>query len=347
MPPSGLSLAVGLGEAVQSVGAVIVFVSKVTVPFCAQGSAGHDDCPSSRVVDATFEHDHSDSMKSNASPAPRLVLQWAILLFGLTALGVIPFYLFVPDLSKFSGNLPPAQLALLGLGVELTAFAPSLAAILVAWLVPGAGGARALFRQLGRWRVHPIWYVIALLGPIPLLLMANVIWIAIGKPSVVWFAAPTSIAFTIGAVIAGSLGEELGWRGFAQPRLQQQVGALGAALIVGILWSTWHLWPLAVPGGATLFLPTDVVQTYVRLIGTAVIYAWIYNSTGGSLVAVMVAHAGHNIGTSLIPGPSNDPTHLGPIIGAILYALVAIAVVFATNRRTLTRESSLTMSVHS
>lgn len=74
----------------------------------------------------------------------------------------------------------------------------------------------------------------------------------------------------------------------------------------------------------------------MRLIGTAVIYAWIYNSTGGSLLAVMVAHAGHNIGTSFIPDPPNDPAHLKPIIDAVLYAVVAVVVVLATNRRTLT-----------
>jgi membrane protease YdiL (CAAX protease family) len=122
--------------------------------------------------------------------------------------------------------------------------------------------------------------------------------------------------------------------------LQQRFGALWAAIVIGILWSTWHLWPLLAPGGANLFLPSDVVQTYVRLIGTAVIYAWIYNSTGGSLLAVMVAHAGHNLGTSLIPDPSNDPSHLKPIIDAILYLVVAVVVVFATNHRTLTAKGS-------
>jgi membrane protease YdiL (CAAX protease family) len=80
-----------------------------------------------------------------------------------------------------------------------------------------------------------------------------------------------------------------------------------------------------------------VAQTYIRLISTAVIYAWIYNSTGGSLPAVMVAHAAHNIDSSFIPGASVDPTHLGPLLGALCYAAVAIIVVLATNRGTLTR----------
>jgi membrane protease YdiL (CAAX protease family) len=282
-------------------------------------------------------------MASQPSWRQREVLLWGVLLFGLSALGTIPFFAFVPDLSKFTGNLPPAKLAVLGLGVELTAVAPSLAAILVAWRVPSAGGARALFAQIKRWRVHPLWYGIALLLPVPLLLAGNVIWLALGKQSLVWLTVPSAIPFTIGAALVPPIGEEFGWRGFAQLRLQRRTGALWAAIIVGSLWSTWHLWPLAVPGGAKLFLPSDVVQTYIRLISTAVIYAWIYNSTRGSLPAVMIAHAANNIDTSFIPGPSVDPTHLGPFIGSLLYAVAAIVVVLATNRRTLTRSAQLAL----
>jgi hypothetical protein len=56
----------------------------------------------------------------------------------------------------------------------------------------------------------------------------------------------------------------------------------------------------------------------------------------------MVAHAGHNIGTSFIPDPPNDPNHLKPLIDAVLYAVAAIAVIGASNNRTLTRKSSMT-----
>jgi len=275
---------------------------------------------------------------SDIARAPeRQVLVWAALIAILSGLGLIPFYAFVPDLSTFTGNLPTAELALLGIGVELAAVGPSLAAILVAWRMPGAGGAGSLFRQIKHWRVHPIWYLIALLLPVPILLAADVIWMALGRQSLVWLTVPGAVPFAIGAAIVPPLGEEFGWRGFAQPRLQRRVGALWAAVIVGAMWSTWHLWPLAVPGGAKLFLPSDVAQTFIRLISTAVIYAWIYNSTGGSLPAVMVAHAAHNIASSFIPGASVDPTHLGPLLGSFCYAAAAIIVVLATNRGTLTR----------
>src|SRR5256884_8515941 len=280
-------------------------------------------------------------MRDAASNKPRLplrpVLVVATLVATISGLGLVSFYAFVPELSKFTGNLPPAELALLGIGVELAAVGPSLAAILVAWRMPGAGCARPLFRQFKHWRVHPIWYLVALLLPVPILLGADVIWMALGKQSLVWLTVPSAVPFTIGAALVPPLGEEFGWRGFAQPRLQSRIGALWAAVIVGTLWSTWHLWPLVVPGGAKLFLPSDVAQTYIRLISTAIIYAWIYNSTGGSLPAVMVAHAAHNIDSSFIPGASIDPMHLGPLLGALGYAAVAIIVVLATNRGTLTR----------
>ena len=51
---------------------------------------------------------------------------WAVVVFGLMGIGIIPLYFFVPDLSKFNGNLPPAELALVGIGVELGAISPSL-----------------------------------------------------------------------------------------------------------------------------------------------------------------------------------------------------------------------------
>src|SRR5207245_9639899 len=113
--------------------------------------------------------------------------------------------------------------ALLGIGVELAAVGPSLAAILVAWRMPGAGSARPLFRQFGHWRVRPIWYLVALLLPIPILLAADLIWMALGKQSLVWLTVPGPVPFVIGAALVPPLGEEFGLRGFAQPRLQSHI----------------------------------------------------------------------------------------------------------------------------
>ncbi len=271
------------------------------------------------------------------------VIAWAVLVFALLFLGLAPLYILHLNLAKLAVNssgAPPIAL----IGIVFTAYTPTIAALLIAWRWPGAGGVRKLLKPLGRWRVHVGWYVLALLGPIPLLLLADLIYVAFGGAAPhQWLAMPSGTAeggmsallFTIGAVIAGAIGEELGWRGFGQTRLQAGIGALWAAVIIGLLWSTWHLWPVAVPGGLSLFSWTDFPQTYLRLTSTAVLYAWLYNSTRGSLLLVLVAHGAFNIDNSIVQSPASD-VHMIPIIVAVLHGVAALAVVLATNPRTLT-----------
>jgi uncharacterized protein len=273
----------------------------------------------------------------------KAVIAWAILVFGLLFLGLAPLFILHLDLAKLAVNssgAPPIAL----IGIVFTAYTPTIAALLIAWLWPGAGGVRRLLKQVTRWRVHVGWYLLALLGPIPLLLLADLIYVMFGGAAPhQWLALPTGTAeggmsallFTIGAVIAGAIGEELGWRGFGQSRLQTGIGALRAAIVIGLLWSTWHLWPVVVPGGLSLFDWTDFPQTYLRLTSTAVLYAWLYNSTRGSLLLVLVAHGAFNIDSSIVQSPASD-VHTIPIIVAVLHGLAAAAVVIATNPRTLT-----------
>jgi len=144
------------------------------------------------------------------------------------------------------------------------------------------------------------------------------------------FSAPGGLPF----IIFGSLlAEEPGWRGFAQPRLQMRYGALAAGVVVGLLWSTWHLWYLILPDGFSTVTRTDAVATYLRLTSIALIYAWMYNSTNGSLLIAMIAHLGHNLAASLIPTRADaGQQHLST---ALLYLVATMIVVFTTNTRTL------------
>ena len=105
--------------------------------------------------------------------------------------------------------------------------------------------------------------------------------------------------------------------------------------MIGLLWATWHLWPVITPGGLALETFEDVIATYLRMIATAVVYAWIYNSTNGSLLLAMLAHFGHNFaGTIVWISPSNRHFH---ITLALLYFLVAVGIVLTTDSRTLGR----------
>jgi membrane protease YdiL (CAAX protease family) len=266
------------------------------------------------------------------------IIAWVALLFALTIIGALPLLFQGLNLTGISQSTP--HLLLVMTGMLVTSCSPTLAALFVARFYPGAGRLRTVFKGGRLWRVGPIWYAIALIGPVLLLLLAKAInagrlgtlfgpWMVLPP-----FSGPRGLPF----VVFGSLfAEEPGWRGFAQPRLQVLYGALGAGVSVGLLWSTWHLWYAILPGAWSNVTRIEMLATYLRLTSTAVIYAWMYNSTKGSLLIAMIAHLGHNLAASLIPMPADGGgQHL---IIALLYSIVATIVIFTTDAGTLRRRS--------
>src|SRR5437762_3334375 len=212
----------------------------------------------------------------------RAVVVWAALVFAITFVAALPVLIAGIDLTKvtFSSEIPVVA----GVGIILTGYAPTLAAILVS-LLPGNGGVRALLRPVLQWRVSAVWYVAVFVVPAVLFLVAVGIHVgAGGGPPTAWLAVPSAadLAFLVGALVAGSFGEEVGWRGFALPRLQRRYTPLVASVVIGGVWATWHLWPAITPGGGGV-TSMIALETYLRLIATSVIYTWIFNATNGSL----------------------------------------------------------------
>ncbi|HEV3136358.1 MAG TPA: type II CAAX endopeptidase family protein [Pirellulales bacterium] len=254
--------------------------------------------------------------------------------------GSLPFILADQNFDEAmgSGTLPPLGLG----GILLIAYAPTLAALFVTALTADAGGKNNLLWKLTNWRVAPAWYALVLLAPFVMVLAADGIYALAGGASPrAWLVVPDTIATSAfwGPLVAGSLGEEPGWRGFALPRLQSRLGALPASILIGILWGTWHLWPAITPGGVAHLTAANLVQTYLRLISTSILYAWLFNSTNGSLVLMMVAHAGHNLAIDFVPMPEKGAPVVALIV-AFLYMAAALAVVLSTDPRTLTRAKS-------
>ena len=122
-------------------------------------------------------------------------------------------------------------------------FGPFMAALAVTGYEAGGAGRRALFAQLLRWRVPLVWYVVAALGPVVLAAAAFGVWVATGgspppaEALAQWTLLP--VFFVYIAFVGGGVDEELGWRGYALPRLQQRYGALVASVIVGVFWAGW------------------------------------------------------------------------------------------------------------
>ena len=127
-------------------------------------------------------------------------------------------------------------------------FGPLLAAVIAAALTGGRRELGRLFTQLGRWPSSPHWYLIALLVPVLITGLAAGLTVALGGAP----AGPPSrpdagavIATFVSTVVLVGLFEEVGWRGYALPRLQQKMTGLRAALLLGVIWALWHL-PLLV-----------------------------------------------------------------------------------------------------
>ena len=146
------------------------------------------------------------------------IVTWVLLLFLFTSLGALPLILQGLNLSRISQSTP--HLPLVMIGMLTTSCAPTLAALFIVGLYPGAGGVRSISRQLGIWRVGLVWYGLALVGPIILLLTAEAFnAVRRGGPPPHWivppsFSGPSGLYF----VIFGSLfAEEPGWRGLHNP----------------------------------------------------------------------------------------------------------------------------------
>jgi membrane protease YdiL (CAAX protease family) len=214
----------------------------------------------------------------------------------------------------------------------LGAFGPMLAGLVLSSRRAGGPGARALFSGLAPrgplWR----WYLFALVLPgllltAPLALYATVTGRAVG-PLVYPPDAPERWI----ALVFFSVGEELGWRGYALPRLMARYGSLGASLIVGALWTLWH-GPMFVMEGSALRM---MLLAAPLMLGGSVIYTWAYRRTGGSLLVALLLHAGAHLNNSFRALPANE---LPATIHAIAYTALA-ALLIAFDRETFARRGA-------
>lgn len=210
-------------------------------------------------------------------------------------------------------------------------FGPLLSALVVAGVVGGGGAVWALVRQLGRWRVPPVWYAVALGGPMALTGLGTAAVVAAGAPPPdVRVADWGSLAATlVSTMLIVGLFEEVGWRGFAQPRLQLTRSGLKAALALGVVWALWHVPELVSDAGER-----EPVPFLVSVVAYAVVLAWLYNSTGGSLPIVITCHAAINttIGAVLRDLPDEHRATGWWILTAV-YVVAAAAVVAAAGSR--------------
>jgi membrane protease YdiL (CAAX protease family) len=201
--------------------------------------------------------------------------------------------------ARWGGRLP----LLFGLGGPiflLGVFAPALVAIALTALNDGRKGVTRLLSRLGRWQVNPGFYLFAATYLAVIKLTAAVLHRAVLGAWPVFGDTPWPLM--AGAILATTwvqAGEEVGWRGYALPRLAPMFGLGGASVVLGIIWALWHLPLFFVAGSGSDGQSFPIYLLHVTALSVAM--AWLYWKTDGSLLLVMLMHAAVNNTTDIVP----------------------------------------------
>ena len=201
-------------------------------------------------------------------------------------------------------------------------FGPAFAAIIVVAVADGRPGLRDLLGRMARWRVGARWYAAALGLPTVLTLAAAILHVMLGAQMVVEFGGLSVLNFVVFVLIVG---EELGWRGYALPKLLATRSALAAGLILGALWGAWHLPTFFVPGAPQYGLP---FSAFVLLtMSYSVLFTWVYLHTRGSVLIATLLHGSINFSQGFFLG-GIDPARESWLLAAV-YGVTALILVVA------------------
>lgn len=207
----------------------------------------------------------------------------------------------------------------------LALFGPAAAALIVAACAEGRVGVRALLAHVAIWRVGLRWYLVALGLPALLALGVIGLQVALGAPAMLELGALSPLTLLLFVLV---IGEELGWRGFALPRLQARYGALGASLILGLLWAAWHLSNQLIPGLEHYGSGFPAFAAYV--VPMTVLFTWVATHTRGSVLLAWLFHGAIN--SPIVIGPPIDTVQRWWLSAAV-YGVCALIIVLAGGLR--------------
>jgi len=208
----------------------------------------------------------------------------------------------IPGASLSGTSGPPGPIALYVIG----GLTPSLVAIFLSWR---SKTLRLMWQRLDPRTVSLKWHLavlgIVIMGTIGQLIVIQLLGYAFDASLFL-----TRLMLLLPLLILGPLSEELGWRGYALDRLQTRWNALTSSLILGVIWSLWHL-PLFYIVGTSQYLYD--ISFLGFLLGTttiSVLYTWAYNNTGGSIWSAVFFHwiytyALDNLAVGMSPPPAD------------------------------------------
>jgi len=200
---------------------------------------------------------------------------------------------------------------------------PACMAIALTALSGGKAGLWSLLGKLTQWRISHKWVIIAVALAFVMRLTISLIALGLGLIPVIQLRPMPPAQFVILALILFifAIPEELGWRGYALPKLLEHRSPLVGSLIIGVLWGALHL-ALHLPGMMYAGLP--LLPTLLQLIGLSVLLTRIYMKAGGNILLTSLFHASQSFFVIL-----NEGIPLMQLVWLMagVYLVVAIVVV--------------------
>ena len=237
----------------------------------------------------------------------RPLLTFFALTFGLTwGLGAC-FALFPAQLTAVFGKVSVANPLFI-----LAVYAPCISAIIMSGLIAGPAGIKQLLGGFLRWRIGIRWYLAIFVGIPMLSAIAMLLCAALARAPLsidhwyqLFLLGPTGheilqaagagglwrvMLAILGSFLAdpGPLGEELGWRGFALPRLLNGRSALSAGVILGTIWGVWHLPAFIIAGTPQNNMSFPIFM--ISVVALSVLMTWAFKGTRGSVLAAALIH---------------------------------------------------------
>ncbi len=217
---------------------------------------------------------------------------------------------------------------------------PSLAGVVMAYLADGKSGPRDLFARMRLWRVSARWYSAILIFPVLILVVQLGLAAFLSKDF-----AP--YCFQIGILIGLLAGffEEIGWTGFALPKMQLRHSAFAVGIFLGVLHSLWHLAAdyLTASGTRGVYWMPRFAMFLVSMTAMRVLLVWVYTNTRSVLLAQLMHASSTGFLSILVPlslSPRNDTIFNG--IYAVALWIAVIVVVARYGKSLILMEPSMT-----
>jgi membrane protease YdiL (CAAX protease family) len=220
---------------------------------------------------------------------------------------------------------------------SLTIIEIIISSFIVAYIISGGlsnvKGVRELLSKLYIWRVNVKWYIfVIIIVPIIYFLISIISDLLSGQPVQFQYTISGLIPFFIFTLFLNSFEEEIGWRGFALPHLQNHYSPLIASLILGVIWTIWHFpnyIPQLLSEGVIIFTILCLAK-FLLIIPITFIYTWVYNHTRGSLLLVILLHAIGNFSVGLVLSPtltSFTGLIIFDVINGIIFSIIAVTII--------------------